>query len=264
MNRLRQRASQAFTATVGFLAGMAVMAVLMVMFRASAPEVSAQNSGGASAAAPASTTRRDVDPAVAPSNPDSAAIGTAGREPAPVDSPPLIEARPSANDTAPSLPADAPPEAVAATAEGAVAELRTRHFEVPVRGATRQDLQPTFDDARTGHKHEALDLLAPRNTPVVAVEDGTIAKLFNSRAGGITVYQFDPTSQYAYYYAHLERYADGLSEGDTVKRGQVIGYVGTSGNAPANTPHLHFAIFKLTADKRWWQGTPIDPYEVLR
>lgn len=249
MNRLRQRASQAFTATVAFLAGMAVMAVLMVMFRASAPEVSAQHDGGASAAA---------------AEPAREATGTAGRELAPVESTTLIEARPSANDTAPPLPADAPPDAVAATAEGAVAELRTRHFEVPVQGATRQELQPTFDDARAGHTHEALDLLAPRNTPVVAVEDGTIAKLFNSRAGGITVYQFDPTRQYAYYYAHLERYADGLSEGDTVKRGQVIGYVGTSGNAPANTPHLHFAIFKLTADKRWWQGTPIDPYEVLR
>ena len=102
------------------------------------------------------------------------------------------------------------------------------------------------------------------NTPVIAVEAGIIARLFNSKAGGITIYQFDPTTTYAYYYAHLERYAPGLEEGATVSRGQVIGYVGTSGNAPENTPHLHFAIFVLNEDKHWWQGTPIDPFTVLK
>jgi murein DD-endopeptidase MepM/ murein hydrolase activator NlpD len=109
-----------------------------------------------------------------------------------------------------------------------------------------------------------MDLLAPRHTPVVAVESGIIARLFNSKAGGLTIYQFDPTTTYAYYYAHLQGYAEGLEEGATVARGQTIGYVGTSGNAPANTPHLHFAIFVLTDDKRWWEGTPLDPFEVLR
>ena len=113
-------------------------------------------------------------------------------------------------------------------------------------------------------RHEALDILAPRNTPVLAVEDGKVAKLFLSKAGGLTLYQFDPTATYAYYYAHLDRYADDVKDGDTVKRGQVIGYVGTSGNAPPDTPHLHFAIFQLTVAKRWWQGTPIDPYPILR
>ena len=107
-------------------------------------------------------------------------------------------------------------------------------------------------------------MLAPRNTPVLAVEDGKIARLFLSAAGGITIYQFDPTSTYCYYYAHLERYANGLEEGDTVKRGEVLGYVGTTGNAPRDTPHLHFAIFKLGEEKKWWQGTPIDPYSVLK
>ena len=97
-----------------------------------------------------------------------------------------------------------------------------------------------------------------------AVEDGKIARLFLSDAGGITIYQFDPMSTYCYYYAHLEKYANGLEEGSTVKRGQVIGYVGTTGNAPRDTPHLHFAIFKLGDDKKWWQGTPIDPYSVLK
>ena len=144
-------------------------------------------------------------------------------------------------------------------------ELRRRHLELPVRGLERDDLRDTFDEMRGGaRRHEALDILAPRFTPVVAVEDGRVAKLFLSNAGGLTVYQFDPTSTYAYYYAHLERYADGLKDGDPIERGQVIGYVGTSGNAPRDTPHLHFAIFQLTDGKRWWQGTAIDPYPILK
>ena len=136
---------------------------------------------------------------------------------------------------------------------------------MPVKGVDRKDFRSSFDDKRgEGRRHEAIDILAPRNTPVLAVEDGTIARLFTSKAGGLTVYQFDPSSTYAYYYAHLERYAPGLTDGDRVRRGQVLGYVGTSGNAPPDTPHLHFAIFKLTDKKQWWQGTPIDPFAVLR
>ena len=108
-------------------------------------------------------------------------------------------------------------------------------------------------------------MLAPRNTPVLAVEDGTIARLFAER--GRRHHHLPVRSRratYCYYYAHLERYAEGLKEGAPIKRGQVIGYVGTTGNAPRDTPHLHFAIFKMTDEKRWWQGTPIDPYSVLR
>jgi murein DD-endopeptidase MepM/ murein hydrolase activator NlpD len=153
----------------------------------------------------------------------------------------------------------------AADNDDAVRELRKRHLALPLQELTREDLRDSFDDKRGGsRRHEALDILAPRNTPVLAVDKGTVAKLFLSKAGGITVYQFDPTSTYAYYYAHLERYADGLKDGDHVQRGQVIGYVGTSGNAPPDTPHLHFAIFKLADAKRWWQGVAIDPYPVLK
>jgi murein DD-endopeptidase MepM/ murein hydrolase activator NlpD len=136
---------------------------------------------------------------------------------------------------------------------------------VPVLGTRRDQLRGMFDELRGGsRKHEAIDILAPTGTPVVAVEDGTIAKLFLSDAGGITIYQFDPTDRYAYYYAHLDAYAPGLKDGDTVRRGQTIGFVGATGNAPKDTPHLHFAIFELTDAKRWWQGTPIDPYPILR
>lgn len=145
-----------------------------------------------------------------------------------------------------------------------VEELRKRHLALPLPDLDRGDLRDTFDEMRGGtRRHEALDIVAPRNTPVLAVEDGTVAKLFLSKAGGLTLYQFDPTATYAYYYAHLERYADGVKDGDRVERGQVIGYVGTSGNAPPDAPHLHFAIFKLTDAKRWWQGTALDPYPIL-
>ena len=146
-----------------------------------------------------------------------------------------------------------------------IADLRDRQLLVPVLGLPRTELRASFDEQRgSDRKHEALDILADRNTPVIAVEAGTIARLFSSDRGGITVYQFDPTSTYVYYYAHLERYAAGLAEGARVNAGQVLGYVGTSGNAPKETPHLHFAIFKLTEKKRWWEGVPIDPFLVLR
>jgi murein DD-endopeptidase MepM/ murein hydrolase activator NlpD len=125
-------------------------------------------------------------------------------------------------------------------------------------------LVQSFSDPRgTARHHEAIDIPAPRGTPVLAVEDGTIARLFYSQAGGTTIYQFDPSERFCYYYAHLDRYAEGLAEGQEVSKGQVIGYVGVSGNAPKETPHLHFAIFRLTSAKRWWEGTPIDPFEVL-
>ena len=158
-----------------------------------------------------------------------------------------------------------PPDAVIGANPSSARELADRDLLIPVEGVKADQLTPQFSDERGGNRrHEALDILASRNTPVRAVEDGTIARLFFSKAGGVTVYQFDPSSTFCYYYAHLERYADGLREGQAVRKGQVLGYVGTSGNAPKDTPHLHFAIFRLTAEKRWWEGTPIDPYDVLR
>jgi murein DD-endopeptidase MepM/ murein hydrolase activator NlpD len=132
-----------------------------------------------------------------------------------------------------------------------------------VKGFARKSLRDNFDERRGVRAHEALDIMAPRGTPVVAVDDGRITKLFRSVAGGITIYQFDPDERFTYYYAHLDRYASGLVEGSRVKRGEVIGFVGTTGNAPANAPHLHFTVFRLGPDKRWWQGKPVNPYSFL-
>ena len=144
-------------------------------------------------------------------------------------------------------------------------ELMRERLTLPIQGLRPGDIQDTFDQGRAnGKPHEATDILAPRGTPVLAMVDGWIQKLFTSVPGGLTIYEFDPQEVYCYYYAHLDHYAEGLMEGMQVKRGTVIGYVGTTGNAPANTPHLHLAIFKLGPEKRWWQGTPINPYPILR
>jgi peptidoglycan LD-endopeptidase LytH len=143
--------------------------------------------------------------------------------------------------------------------------LAERRLTIPVSGTMASHLMNTFGDDRGGgtRAHQALDIMAARGTPVVAVEDGKVEKLFQSAAGGLTIYQFDPTRTYNYYYAHLDRYAEGLTEGKPIKRGEVIGYVGFTGNASPEGPHLHFAIFKLGAEKRWHEGVPLNPYPVL-
>ena len=166
--------------------------------------------------------------------------------------------------TAPSVgPAGTAP-ARAPAAGSDIDTLRARQLRIPIDGVARAALQPSFDQPRGGRRHEAIDILSARGTPVRAVEAGVIARLFTSERGGLTVYQYDPSGRYFYYYAHLDRYADGLREGQSVGAGDLIGYVGTSGNAPPDTPHLHFAIFRMAEAGRWWEGTPVDPYDVLQ
>lgn len=147
-----------------------------------------------------------------------------------------------------------------------LADLRARGLLIPVESVTAAQLADSYLQQRGGgdRPHEALDIAAPRGTPVLAVEDGHIAKLFLSKPGGLTIYQFDPQSRYAYYYAHLDRYADGLAEGQGVRKGQVIGYVGSTGNASPQAPHLHFAIFRLGTERQWWRGAPLNPFKVWR
>lgn len=139
-----------------------------------------------------------------------------------------------------------------------------RRIGLPLAGLTRADLRDTFEEARgEGRSHEAVDIMAPRGTPVLAVVEGNIVKLFTSDQGGLTVYQFDNEKRYCYYYAHLDRYERGLQEGMLLRQGDVLGYVGSSGNADPSAPHLHFSIFRLGADKKWWEGEPINPYPLL-
>ena len=174
----------------------------------------------------------------------------------------LLIAAKSAHVKSISQPAADTPDTPAVSSSDYQA-LAGRGLLIPVQGARLKDIRDTFNEGRGDHRHEATDIMAPRGTAVLAVDDGVVKKLFNSKPGGLTIYQFDPTGSYCYYYGHLDGYAEGVKEGLLLKRGDKIGYVGTTGDAPPNTPHLHFAIFKLGPEKKWWKGTPINPYPLL-
>ena len=150
------------------------------------------------------------------------------------------------------------PVLLAAGATSSVLEMSP-----PIRGLSLKDLRDMFAEVHNGHPHEAIDIAEPRGTPVLAVVSGTVRKLFLSKPGGNTIYQFDATDVYCYYYAHLDEYAKGLHEGMRVERGDVIGFVGSTGNADPRAPHLHFAIFELGPEKVWWKGKAINPYPGL-
>lgn len=175
--------------------------------------------------------------------------------------------RPVSMDTASVVPVkDVTPATKPAPKTGAddLQLLAARRLLMPVQGYDALKLRDTFDELRGGtRKHEALDIMAPRGTPVVAADDGVIMKLFRSAAGGITIYQADAAEKFVYYYAHLDRYREGLKEGDVVHRGDVIAYVGSTGNAPAGAPHLHFTIFLLGPEKKWWRGRAVNPFPYL-
>ncbi len=135
---------------------------------------------------------------------------------------------------------------------------------MPIAGLKPANILDTFNDTRgSGRKHEATDILSPRGTPILAMDEGNVVKLFTSKLGGLTVYQFDNQGAYCFYYAHLDRYAEGLKEGMLLRKGDKLGYVGSTGDADAKTPHLHLAINKLATDKHWWQGSPLNPYPIL-
>lgn len=150
------------------------------------------------------------------------------------------------------------------TGRSDVADLALRDLLIPVDGVRRDQLRNSFRSARSHGAHEAIDILAPRGTPVRAVEDGRIVRMSSNRAGGITLYQADAEGRYLYYYAHLERYAPDLAEGQRVRRGDPLGQVGSSGNAPADTPHLHFAIYRADPGGKRWPGPAINPFAVWR
>jgi peptidoglycan LD-endopeptidase LytH len=187
---------------------------------------------------------------------------------------PAPEVRPSAEPVAPpatvvtpkapfpTLPESSTPTAPRTPLSGFT--LGRDPLVMPVEGARASELHDSFDETRGAtRRHEAIDIMAPRGTPVVAAVDGSIEKLFTSNQGGLTIYEFDRDRNYCYYYAHLDRYAEGVKEGQLVHRGDRVGYVGSTGEASAEAPHLHFTIFQLGPDKHWWLGTPINPYPFL-
>jgi peptidoglycan LD-endopeptidase LytH len=143
------------------------------------------------------------------------------------------------------------------------AVLQAKSLMVPVAGVQPTRLRNTYTAPRGARQHEALDILAPRGTPVLAADDGIVLRLRTNQAGGITIYQLDAAERFVYYYAHLQGYRGGLKEGMRVRQGDVIGYVGTTGNAPANVPHLHFQLMRYAGEKRYSGGVPMNPLPYL-
>jgi len=148
--------------------------------------------------------------------------------------------------------------------EADLSVLSTRNLVIPVEGVSASQLRDSFYDARSeGRVHQALDIMAARDTPVLAADDGAVMKLYQSVRGGTMIYQSDPSGLFVFYYAHLSRYADGILEGKQLKRGDVIAYVGDTGNAGPGNFHLHFGISRMSGRGKWSGGEPIDPYPLL-
>jgi murein DD-endopeptidase MepM/ murein hydrolase activator NlpD len=165
---------------------------------------------------------------------------------------------PASLDSTPALtPPDSSPPAAIPSAADSLSVI------VPVQGISPWELRDTFGDPRVGHAHEALDIMAAGGTPILSATDGRLTKLHLSKAGGIMVYASDASDRYVLMYGHLDRYADGLTEGALLRRGQVIGYVGSTGNVGAAGPHLHFAIARGQPSVAWWKGEPVNPYPLL-
>ena len=161
---------------------------------------------------------------------------------------------------APPLPSRAATPPIPAVLDGRASPS----LGMPVAGVDPRKLHSNFSQMRGDHAHEALDIMAPRGTEVRAVAEGNVVKLFTSKPGGLTVYQFDDSRSWCYYYAHLDGYAPGLKEGMRLRQGEVLGYVGSTGDASPAAPHLHFAVFQLGPEKHWWQGTAVDPLPLLQ
>ena len=167
----------------------------------------------------------------------------------------------------PAAPASSavPAATVAVATERDVSYLAQRHILLPVAGADMAKVDDTFNDDRDGgdRTHRAIDILAPRGTPILSADDGKILRMTTSALGGISMYTVDPESRLVYYYAHMERYNDAMSPGRSIVKGDTLGFVGTTGNAPKDIPHLHFQVMSWPADGKYWNGPPIDPYEAL-
>ena len=164
----------------------------------------------------------------------------------------------AARDSAPAMPSE-----VAAMSDDEY--LHYRHILVPVAGADMSRVEDSFNEARDGGErvHRAIDILAPRGTPILSADDGRILRMSTNALGGISMYTVDTNARLVYYYAHMDHYNEAMLPGRTIVRGDTLGYVGTTGNAPKDTPHLHFQVMRWPLDGKYWNGEPIDPFDAL-
>lgn len=212
--------------------------------------------GDAPAAVPALVRRGLIAVAVV------AGVGCAPVSPATEPAPrPAETAAPAAPaPVTPTMPSAAPITPV----DSARVALGPRRLLVPVAGVDPHDIPDSFRAPRGARTHGAVDIMAPRGTPVVSADSGSVLRVSENRAGGLTVYAVDPERRLVYYYAHMDGYADGIAPGRALSRGDTIGFVGTTGNAPRDIPHLHFQIMLMHPAGRYWAGTPVDPLPLLR
>lgn len=199
-------------------------------------------------------------PSATPQTPATAPSGEALETPAPSPTP---TDQPGPTPTPQTLSQPQPQGAPSGDVASVLASMR---LLIPVQGVKAEELRDTFTDSRSeGRVHDAIDIMAPRNAPVIAAADGRIVKLFRSEKGGITLYQLAAADEHiVFYYAHLERYADGLTEGHVARRGETLAYVGDTGNAAPGNTHLHFQIYRVADPKHFWTGDNVNPYPILR
>ncbi|HEX4469019.1 MAG TPA: M23 family metallopeptidase [Gemmatimonadaceae bacterium] len=195
-------------------------------------------------------------------------LGACTRPRFPINPAPAPAARPSRSDSQPKAAAEPVPLATAATLGSTEADaeyLRSRRLLLPVAGIRPDQLTDSFDEPRDGaRRHRAIDILAPRGTPVLAADDGRVLRVSWNNAGGNTVYTTDSDSRVVYYYAHLDHYHEPIAAGMPLAKGDTIGFVGTTGNAPKDIPHLHFQVMRMPHDGKYWNGEPINPFSILR
>ncbi len=138
-------------------------------------------------------------------------------------------------------------------------------LSIPVEGVARAALADGWRVSPSSrHGHHAIDIPAPAGTPVLAVADGRIEKLSEGERGGAAIYERSRDGGTIYFYAHLDHYAPALAEGQAVSAGQVIAAVGTTGDAEAGAPHLHFEVHRMAPGEAWWQGREVNPYPLLK
>ena len=206
----------------------------------------------------------DHAPTPASASPSDIANPSPGSSSTPAPEMPQLSPSP-VPEAYPSSPTSSPANAISSPAAPPIGFVGTLKLIVPVAGVQPNQLLDTFADSRSeGRVHDAIDIPAAQGTPVVAAADGQVTRLFQSELGGITIYQSSTDKKLLFYYAHLQRYADGLSDGKFVRQGEVIGYVGDTGNAGVGNSHLHFSIAVVSDPKRHWEGTNINPYPLLR
>lgn len=214
-----------------------------------------------------------------PATVEPTALPTQTPQPSPSVSP-SVEASPSASPSASSSPNVSPSASPNGSPSASLSSPAAQspsptpppnsnahsnaNLLIPVAGVRADQLRDTFDDARSeGRVHDAIDIMAAKDTPVIAAADGTVVRLFQSAKGGTTLYVRGTDERTIYYYAHLDRYADGITENKFVRRGELLAYVGDTGNAGAGNYHLHFAIWTVDDPKRFWDGNNINPYPLL-